>query len=219
MATIVGTLSHEYGHAAVAKYFGYEVSVSYGYMTWHNIEVSSFMESTYLEYCDEIEAGLDFPKKEKFQSVMKETSENGFWITLGGPIQTMLVGTIGFFLLIFNRKKFRKSDTLSISQWIMVFLALFWLRQPTNLFTAFLQYVIHDRFLLGGDEIVLALHLEWAVWSIITFTAMIGAAVLIVVVFYIVPSIKRITFLLAGLCGGIVGYLLWLKWIGPLVLP
>ena len=30
--TVIGTLSHEYGHIAVAKYFGYETELHYGSM-------------------------------------------------------------------------------------------------------------------------------------------------------------------------------------------
>jgi hypothetical protein len=32
--TIIGTLSHELGHIAVAKYFGYETTLDYGSMAY-----------------------------------------------------------------------------------------------------------------------------------------------------------------------------------------
>ena len=34
-----------------------------------------------------------------------------------------------------------------------------------------------------------------------------------------VPRNLRITFIAAGLVGGIAGYLFWLEWVGPLLIP
>ena len=35
--TVIGTLSHEYGHIAVAKYFGYETELHYGSMEFDDV--------------------------------------------------------------------------------------------------------------------------------------------------------------------------------------
>ncbi len=36
MFTVVGTLSHEYGHIVVAKYLGYETKLHYGSMNYED---------------------------------------------------------------------------------------------------------------------------------------------------------------------------------------
>lgn len=217
-ATIIGTLSHEYGHAAVAKYFGYDTSVSYGYMFFEDPIHHEFVETTYTEYCDEIKMGLDFPEKEKFNKIIQERTKNGFWVTLGGPLQTMLTGTIGLLLIFFYRNKFSK-QRLKIGQWILVFLSLFWLREPANLFMGIMGYLLNGQFSMSGDEAVLTLHLGLPFWSIGTIAGIIGLAVLAYLIFKIVPPKERITFILAGLSGGIFGYWFWLVWAGPILLP
>lgn len=64
--------------------------------------------------------------KKKFEILTAQSSKNGFWMMLGGPFQTMFTGTIGFFLILFIRKRHQYASKLS--HWICLFLALFWLR-------------------------------------------------------------------------------------------
>ena len=65
ISTISGTLSHEYGHYAVAKYLGYSSKVSYGYTNWNDKATDQFMDSAYLNYSKEIDLNLDFPQKNR----------------------------------------------------------------------------------------------------------------------------------------------------------
>ena len=126
--TIFGTLSHEFGHYIVAKAKGYSARVSYGYATWEDKKNQPFIDSTYEKYYREIEANRSFPEKKKYDQVLSKQSNDGFWITWGGPIQTMLTGTIGFWLLLLQRRKMIETQRINLYQWLLVFLSLFWLR-------------------------------------------------------------------------------------------
>lgn len=92
-ATVIGTLSHEFGHYAVAEYLGYDASINYG--------------STALNHTGIIPAG------------------DRFLITLGGPAETILTGTVGVILLLLYRKSYRRASQLNFKQWTIVFCGSF----------------------------------------------------------------------------------------------
>ena len=103
LMTIIGTLSHEFGHCVVAQYLDYEVVLHYASMNW-------------------------FPKSTQIIG-----KNDAFFITLGGPLQTIITGTTGLILLFIFRKSFYSKEKLFLWQWIMIFITLFWLRQLANL--------------------------------------------------------------------------------------
>lgn len=139
--------------------------------------------------------------------------DNFIWIRLGGPIQTILTGLSGCLLLYIYRKKFT-AEPLMIGQWVMIFLALFWLRQGFN----FATWIFHG-FDGRGDEIGIARHYGFPEWSILVATGIISAAVLLIITTRFVPARDRLTFVLAGLTGGIAGFLVWFEGLGELILP
>jgi hypothetical protein len=219
LSTIIGTVSHEFGHYTVAKYLGYSSTVSYGYTVWDDNNTMPFIDSTFSKYSNEIESNHDFPGKQEFDLIQKKQMKDDFWITLCGPIQTMLTGTIGFLLLLNQRKKIFETKRIKLYQWFCVFLSLFWLRQFANLVTWTIGYLVNGKFSSNGDEIRLAISLRLPKETIAISTAVIGLAVLIFVIFRIIPIDKRIIFISAGLFGGIFGYLFWLVWVGPILMP
>jgi hypothetical protein len=136
-------------------------------------------------------------------------------IRIGGPLQTMLTGTIGLILLFLWRKKFNINRNLLWSQWLLVFITLFWLRQSANMIMG-----IGSLNKLGrNDESRIAYYLKWPLPSISIATGCIGLLVLAIVVFKFIPNKQRVTFLLAGLIGGIIGFWLWLIKLGPILMP
>jgi hypothetical protein len=189
-ATIIGTLSHELGHYVVAKYQGYDARINYS--------------ATVIESPD--------PNNPVVPG-------NPIAVTLGGPVQTMLAGTIGLALLFFYRKSFYQCDNLSFGQWLLIFLSLFWLRQNANFCTWLGGYFINGSISSRTDEIRIANHFGLPAWSIILPTAIVGAFTLALVTFKFVPARHRTTFLSAGLLGGIVGYYFWLIQFGKFILP
>jgi len=190
LATIVGTLSHELGHYLVAEWLGYDAEIHYAAM--------GIIDSTH---------------------VTDTGASDGFWITFGGPPQTMLTGSIGLLFLFLYRHRFHDSSKLAYWQWCLVFISLFWLRQPANLVTRLGAWIFYGHLSSRGDEIRLAQYLHMPEWSILISTAVLGMMVLAIVYFLFIPQKQRTTFLLAGLSGGIAGYVLWLKIVGKLILP
>lgn len=190
IATIIGTLSHEFGHYIVAKYFGYEAKINYSSTSWGSPDPNNPIKTGY-----------------------------PLAITLGGPIQTMLTGTLGVVLLFLFRDSFFQAKKLSLKHWLIIFISLFWLRQTANLFTWLGGYFLNGRFSCRGDEIHIANYYHLPDWIIITATAIIGALLLAIIAFKFIPSKQRITFLSAGLTGGIAGYLFWLVLFGKYIMP
>ena len=219
LSTIVGTVSHEFGHYTVAKSLGYSSTISYGYTNWDDNNTRTLIDSTFSKYSNEIESNLDFPRKKEFELIQEKQMEDNFWIILGGPIQTMLTGTIGFLLLLYQRKKVYETNSIKLYDWFLIFLSLFWLRQFANLVTWTIGYFINGNFSLKGDEIGLAISLGLPKETLVILTALIGFAILTFVIFKIIPIDKRITFISAGLFGGIFGYFFWLVWVGPILMP
>jgi hypothetical protein len=186
--TIIGTLSHEFGHYAIAKILGYDAHIHYAFTQW---------TSRNNQY----------------------SQSDSFYITLGGPLQTMLTGTFGLCLVYFNRKSFKKNIELTFGQWTLLFLSLFWLRQTANFVIWFSSFTMSGQFSNQPDEIRLAKYLEIPNWSITSFTALIGLIVLITIVFQFIPSPKRLTFIFSGLFGGLLGYIIWLHGVGQILIP
>ena len=189
LMTVIGTVTHEYGHYISAKILGFNSRVNYG-MTMLEGNLNNSMS-----------------RKEKII------------FTLGGPLQTISTGTLGIALLYFSRKSFKKIEKLSLLQWVYIFTSLFWLRQVSNMFTWILFYFINGKFGVRGDEIKLARYLELPKWSILLTTALIGAFVLWTVIFKFIPKKVRFTFICSGLFGGVSGYILWLELFGKILMP
>ena len=187
-ATIIGTLSHEFGHYIVAKHLGYEARIRYAATSWRS---------------------PDGPVSE----------DNQVAILLGGPLQTILTGSIGLLFLWVFRKRFCESVKLSFGQWLAIFVALFWLRQTANFCVWLSSYFLDGQFSQRSDEIRIAKYFKLPDWSITSITAFIGVMVLVIVIFRFIPSSQRITFLTAGFMGGIAGYYLWIVQFGQYIMP
>lgn len=218
LMTVIGTLSHELGHYSVAKYLGYDARINYNSTMYFNDKLLDFLEEIGTKYRYELKNNLDFPEKEKYFNLTNNYRWNHFLFTLGGPIQTILTGTFGLLLLIFYKKKYITTEKITFYAWIMIFLALFWLRQSANLISALGNYLIYDSNQINGDEMRLANYLEINIWSIQIITGIIGFVVLFYVI-KILPKNIKLTFMVSGLIGGILGYYLWLIQFGKIILP
>ncbi len=189
-ATIIGTLSHELGHYTVARLLGNEAHINYSSTRWVLTNRNGLSPAT-----------------------------QSFWITLGGPLQTIITGSVGYFLLVYNRKSFLSATRLTVRQWGMIFLALFWLRQSANLVTWILGYVVTGKWSSSGDELKLAGYLGLPRSLLMIITAVIGFLLLLEVIFRYIPQKQRITFIIAGFTGAATGYILWFYLAGKYLLP
>jgi hypothetical protein len=182
ISTIIGTLSHEYGHYLVAIWLGYDAEINYAFTFWR-----------------------------EHQGAAAATHE--FYIALGGPVMTMLTGSLGLLFLFIFRKKFYEVEKLSFLQWLTVFISQFWLRQPAN----FLINVLKP--FQSGDEFKIAGYMGLPLWSVSLATALMGLSVFTYVVFRFIPLKQRFTFIVSGLIGGVLGYALWMNVAGPALMP
>ncbi len=183
--TIIGTLSHEFGHIYVAHQLGFETELHFASMNWGGKESS--------------------------------TLEN-FWISFGGPLQTMLTGTVGFWYC-FENKEIEKNG-IKFRHWIGLFLGLFWLRPVFNLFQGFLNKFLNiNSDLFGGDEAYLSSTLGFPMGSLSILFAIIGGLICSYLLFKVVPQKLRYNFLLAGFTGSLIGFWIWMNYLGPILLP
>jgi hypothetical protein len=216
--SIIGTLSHEFGHFTVAKLSGYDANIDYK-SCHYDLKNQVFIDSIYYSYYSEINNGKEFPGKEKYYNIIEARQQKGFWIVLAGPLQTMLTGTIAFLFLVRWRKRFYAASRLNFKQWLLIFLSLFWLRQTFNLVMALGVYALRSVFPSRGDEFKLAAYFHIHPLTILLPTGVIGIAVLAYVIFKIIPISQQMPFLVAGLLGGALGFYLWMYLVGPVLMP
>lgn len=188
--TPIGTLSHEFGHFLMAKFFSLKAEINYASTFYYPVN-----------------------------SIKPITSIQEIAISIAGPIQTILTGTIGFMILWNNRTEYINSIFLNFKQWVLVYVSLFWLRQPVNFAVYCLKYMIFPNYESNGDEIEIAEYLGLPNYSISLLTAFIGFSILYLVVFKILPIHLRLTFISSLLAGGMAGYVIWLHWLGPIIMP
>ena len=232
--TAIGTVSHEYGHIAVAKYFGFETILHYGSMNYYSKGYQQDNDVKALNDIKKLYHDIEYDfwpieTKEKFKHYRELINERysihhsrkSFFVTLGGPLQTILTGCFGL-LIIFIRRKSIQNRGLMILDWLAVFLALFWLREIFNLLTGIGSELISPNgtwFGSGGDEYKLSKYLNLWSGTIPIIMGTLGFVVSVYIIFRIVPSALRLTFILSGLIGGISGFILWMDIIGPKILP
>lgn len=143
IAAVVGTVSHEVGHYIDGKAVGQNLKINYKSVSNGNISTKDVaaMREMYQKDEAKILAAENSPEKErylKYRQILSNrsrtpTARESFLITLGGPLQTMLTGTLGFLLLCYNIKRIKLTGTLTASQWLIVLLCFFWSRQLANI--------------------------------------------------------------------------------------
>lgn len=232
MFTAIGTVSHEYGHIVVAKYFGYETTLHYGSMNYYpkgylqdkDLEAYKTLTKEYWDTEYELWPDDVKVKFEEYQNTLEERywnekSNKALYVTIGGPLQTILTGIIGLFILFLRRKSIQTKG-LKIIDWLAVFLGLFWLREIFNLANSFGSELISpDERWFGGDEYYISEDLNLWSGTIPIILGIMGLLISVYIVFKIVPKNLRLTFILSGLIGGISGFIIWMKIIGPMILP
>lgn len=215
LATIMGTVTHEMGHIAVAKMQGYKTELHYASMNYTG-EKHERLEDYYDANKKQI-LTPNTPEGKEFRKMRDKVEYESFLIGLGGPLQTMITGTLGFFLLWFNRKKI--GSKLNFLQWSFVFLAFFWSRQIFNLLSWSINYILSGKPSMRSDEPRISKYLEIPLWSFGLTTAIIAAIALGYITFCLIPKQQRFTFLCAGVAGSAIGFILWMRILGPATLP
>lgn len=224
---VIGTQTHEWGHIAIARYLGYKTQLHYASMHPYNPRHLKPYSEELINRKSEISAETDTMKKalmredlNKFvSSFVKKNRFKELLIVTGGPIQTMLTGTLGLILLLF-RRKFWSTGVLKWLDWLGVFLSFFWLRQIFNLIIHFAKKLLRmsDSIILS-DEIKIAKYMNWHPSSLSIITGIIALLIAVFVVFKVVPRGIRFSFVTGGILGGLSGFYLWFYILGPVLLP
>ena len=226
--TIIGTLLHEFGHIAVAKYFNYETKLYHNSMThWPKgyvedadyVELQNILEKYEYEIINEI----DFEAKER-GVFLEETlnkkypiNENhDMLVILGGPIQTILTSFLGLFILWYRDSK-NKFD-LGKYDWFAVFLSLFILRQIFNVVSSLYSLIFNGITDFYGDEFRVSRHLIDNQWVLPLLAMLIGSLIVWYVLFKVIPKRYQFSFILSGLIGGTIGYLVWFGFLGKIII-
>ena len=215
----IGTITHELGHIALAKVFGYKTELHYASMNYNWQEKTAEFNQIYFENKEAIIADQDFPGKAEYEAATHKFRNESLWITSGGPLQTCLTGILGLIMLYVRRQK--RAMGWQTTDWIAVFLSLFWLREPFNLAHALLSSLLsHNGTLIySGDEENIAIVLGWHPGSVAIPLGIIGGLVGLYVVFKIIPKNLRLVFIISGLLGSAIGWVFWMNWVGPILLP
>lgn len=232
--TIVGTLSHEMGHIAMARFLGYETELYYGSMqNFHK----GYKEDEDAILFDELNKKFNEKyKNAKFEDVSDEdkkeinlilerlekkfpvNKEHQFLITLGGPLQTLITCFIGLCIIIY-RRKYKNKETFSNIDWLSVFLSLFILREIYNTVMAIGSVILLKEQTFYGDEFRMSIYLNLNQWVIPIITAIIGCIITYYVIFKVIPKTYRFSFMVSGFIGGLLGFFIWFNILGPIVLP
>jgi hypothetical protein len=217
--TIIGTQTHEYGHYIAAKYLGMHPSLHYQSVGFGDDINSDEIDKIITQFYKEIELKKDFPLRQRYEYLVQIEKSKDFYSRLWGPLQTMITGTIGFILLLFYRKKIIGKTSLTTSQWLLVFLSLFWLREVFNTFIASILSFTKMRKEFYGDEFILSMELNLPPFTLPIITALIGLIICSIVTFKFIPIAQRKIFIAAGFTGGVLGIIFWMYFLGPIVLP
>ncbi len=197
--TIIGTLSHEAGHFAVGKLYFENPELHYGYVS----------------YGEDWKDGYKIAENEPYsEETLTELNKRYLLLTLAGPLQTVLTGSIGLFILLLRRKK-----VFGWKNWVAVFLAYFWAREVYMFLFLGYDLLISGTMPTAGDEVRIAGYLNLHPFSIAAILGTIGTVLLIYVTFKIIPIEHRLTFIISGLLGSIVGFVFWLGFAGPYLMP
>lgn len=219
LAAVVGTLTHELGHIAVAKSLGYETQLHYGSMSWNRQSIIDTIHTLNLRYQTELENNLPFPERERYFHLSQTLSMDSLLIRLGGPLETILTGCLGLFFLIARRTRIQKNG-LTWFDWLAIVLALFWSRELFNVTVSVGSGLLRIRqSFFGGDEAFISQLLGLPIWFLPTLLGLIGMAVCAYVVFRIVPQQQRFPLMLAGVAGSVSGFVFWFYLLGPELLP
>ena len=227
--TIVGTLTHEVGHILIAKFLGYETELYYGSMNYFHKGYNE--DNDVKEYFklakannNQIVKDLPFPEKERFKALELTlnakypiNNKHAFLITLGGPLQTLITCFLGLCILWYrkstNKKEFKTLD------WLGVFLTLFILREVFNTIMALCSFVVFKTNKFYGDEFDISRALEMNQWVVPIITAIIGILISGVIVFKVIPQKYRLSFIISGCIGSLLGFTLWFYFLGPMLIP
>ncbi len=147
------------------------------------------------------------------------SGEEYFWFIMGGPLSTWLTAAAGI-TVIFLKYRSMHSETeipVGIGQSLAIVAAAFSLRFIFNAGGYFLFTTILGNP-SNADEVKIANYLGISP-DITMYGSAIIALILVLITLYYIPRHQRYIILFSGILGGILGYIFWYYWVGPILLP
>ncbi|MFC0605537.1 hypothetical protein [Winogradskyella pulchriflava] len=226
--TIIGTLSHEFGHIGVAKYFDYDTTLDYGSMNYFQ---KGYLEDEDLKKVNKLLENYDYKDydnwpeniKLKFEALSLALNEkypplkdnHVLAIAIGGPAQTILTSFVGLLILYMRRKQHKFG--FKIIDWLAIILSLFIFRPAFNFFTGLYSAIMYSNTNFNGDEFRISKLLGFNEWFIPSIALILGLIISLYVIFKIIPLKYRFSFLVSGFIGGILGYSIWFGFLGSAI--
>ncbi|WP_405370384.1 hypothetical protein [Nonlabens sp. Asnod2-A12] len=211
--TPLGTVSHEAGHYLVAQRYFKKPTLHYGYVNYGEWKQQPEMNKWYSQHSDS-DGQVYEEDIQTLEIYRKKAQRHGLYSTLAGPSQTMLFGTIGFLLLYFNN-----SDKFKFKNWIAVYLAYFWSREVFIFLSLVITRLLTGQIPLQSDEVVIAYYLKIPLLLPAAIFGLLGIIVLTYTTFNKIPIEHRFTFIISGIVGSFIGFILWLRFLGPIIMP
>ncbi|MFX0038661.1 MAG: hypothetical protein ACFFCY_12580 [Promethearchaeota archaeon] len=148
------------------------------------------------------------------------TSDQRFTFLMGGPISSWLVSIIGIIFILFKYRNMHneQEESIGVGQIISIVATSFSIRFVFNA----LWYFVNTSILSmpsGADEVIIARDYWEINPDILIYGSAVIALIFIVVALYYIPRFQRYVILIGGIIGGILGYLFWNYWVGPIILP
>jgi hypothetical protein len=216
---IIGTQLHELGHCAVAWAGGGRVYLHYGSMEYA-VPIEESMEALWMkrevdlpEWWETAE-GKEFIALDTQRRIEKERL--ALWVSLGGPVSNMLIGTVGLFFLLRLRRGGRREEPLGRAEWVAMIAILFWSRELFLLLSTILTLLLGN--MPDGDETRIAIRLGLRYWSVPLLLGVIGGVVCLWAL-WLYPRRWRSAFVAGGIAGCAAGFAFWYLFAGPLLMP
>lgn len=201
IAAVLGTLLHECGHIVAAWFCGCrQFHLGYSYMYAYDCNVDYYPPLTTLG--------------EEYNRVLVNKR---LWEVVGGPLQTNLTGLLGI-VLLYRLSRRRVVDAFKNLDLFYIVLCFFLSRNIFNSLTGFLSVKVTTRQYTRADETKLFYHFGINHTVGYTLMLLIASALLAYVVFVLVKK-HRWQLILWGGLGSVVGGVVWLRWLGPILLP
>jgi hypothetical protein len=147
------------------------------------------------------------------------TPNQYFWFIMGGPLSTWITATAGIVIIIvfYRMMHNEKEESVGIGQTIALLCTSFSIRFIFNAG----NYLIFSTILGNpsySDEVKIAQFLGLSP-DLLMYGSAVIALILILLALYFSPRYQRYIILIAGILGGILGYIFWYYWVGPIILP
>jgi hypothetical protein len=185
------------GHFISAKILGYQPTIHYNKITFENDGFFKLMKEGKIS--DNLNGKLQIHKV--------------FWSSCG-PLATLLLAMIGLVGLIIKNRKSNNFNNLSL---FFLLLSINWLRNISVVLAVSISFIFGKHSIC--DEFAIETGLKLPPLSLFLTLGIFGLLIFILILLKFVPYKLRIIFLYSLFVGGTLGSILWLFFLGPIILP